>query len=149
MVPKLGPGGPPVYAGPGDPLCMLVLGTPCVCWSWGTPVYAGPGAPLCMLVLGHPCLCWSWGPPVYAGPGDLCVCWSWEKEVTFFIKRGRYGSGGKTCHLAIGGLLVRSHPGYVKVSLSKALNPQLLLTSWSVPGMAANRRWCVNVCANG
>ena len=32
------------------------------------------------------------------------------------------------------------------VSLSKTPNPQLLLRSWLVPCMAANRRWCVNVC---
>ena len=62
---------------------------------------------------------------------------------------GRYGSGGKTCRLAIGGLPVRFHPGRVEVSLSKTPNPQLLLTSWLVPCMAANRRWCVNVCVNG
>ena len=31
---------------------------------------------------------------------------------------------------------------------SKTPNPQLLLTSWLVPSMAANRRWCVNVCVN-
>ena len=42
---------------------------------------------------------------------------------------------------------VRSHPGHVEVSLSKTPNPQL--TSWLLPCMAANRRWCVNVCANG
>ena len=60
-----------------------------------------------------------------------------------------YGSGGKSCRLAVGGLPVRSHPGRVKVSLSKTPNPQLLLTSWLVPCMAANRRWCVNVCVNG
>ena len=52
---------------------------------------------------------------------------------------GRDGSGGKSCHLAVGGLPVRSHPGRVKVSLSKTPNPQLLPTSWLVPGMAANR----------
>ena len=40
------------------------------------------------------------------------------------------------------------HPGRVEVSLSKTPNPQLLLTSWLVPCMAANRRWCVNVCVN-
>ena len=56
----------------------------------------------------------------------------------------RCGSGGKSCRLAVGGLLVRSHPGRVEVSLSKTPNPQLLLTSWLVPCMAANRRWCVN-----
>ena len=53
------------------------------------------------------------------------------------------------CRLAVGGLPVRSHPGRVEVSLSKTPNPQLLLTSWLVPCMAANRRWCVNVCVNG
>ena len=53
------------------------------------------------------------------------------------------------CRLAVGGLPVRSHPGCVEVSLSKTPNPQLLLTSWLVPCMAANRRWCVNVCVNG
>ena len=57
---------------------------------------------------------------------------------------GWYGSGGKTCRRAVGGLPVRSHPGRVEVSLSKIPNPQLLLTSWLVPYMAANRRWCVN-----
>ena len=56
---------------------------------------------------------------------------------------------GKSCRLAVGGLPVRSHPGRVEVSLSKTPNPQLLLTSWLVPCMAANRRWCVNVCVNG
>ena len=61
----------------------------------------------------------------------------------------RYGSGGKSSRLAVGGLPVRSHPGCVEVSLSKTPNPQLLLTSWLVPCMAANRRWCVNVCVNG
>ena len=53
------------------------------------------------------------------------------------------------CRLAVGGLPVRSHPGRVEVSLSKTPNPQLLLTSWLVPCMAANCRWCVNVCVNG
>ena len=62
---------------------------------------------------------------------------------------GRCGSGGKSCRLAVGGLLVQSHPGRVEVSLSKTPNPQLLLTSWLVPCMAANRHWCVNVCVNG
>ena len=61
---------------------------------------------------------------------------------------GRCGSGGKSCCLAVGGLPVRSHPGRFEVSLSKTPNPQLLLTSWLVPCMAANRRWCVNVCVN-
>ena len=53
--------------------------------------------------------------------------------------------GGKSCRLAVGGLQVRSHPGRVEVSLSKTPNPQLLLTSWLVPCMAANRCWCVSV----
>ena len=44
------------------------------------------------------------------------------------------------------GLPVRSHPGRVEVSLSKTPNPRMLLTSWLAPCMAANRRWCVNVC---
>ena len=57
---------------------------------------------------------------------------------------GRYGSGGKSSCLSVGGLPVRSHPGRVEVSLSKTPNPQLLLMSWLVPCMAANRRWCVN-----
>ena len=57
---------------------------------------------------------------------------------------GRYGSGGKSCRLAVGGLPVWSHPGRDKVTLSKTPNPQLLLTSWLVPCMAANCRWCVN-----
>ena len=64
------------------------------------------------------------------------------------VIRERYSSGGKSCCLAVGGSLVRSHPGCVEVSLSKTSNPQLLLTSWLVPCMAANRRWCVNVCVN-
>ena len=63
-------------------------------------------------------------------------------------RRGRCGSGGKSCRLAVGGLQVRSHPGRVEVSLSETPNPRLLLTSWLVPCMAANRRWCVNVCVN-
>ena len=62
---------------------------------------------------------------------------------------GRYGSGGKNSRLAVGGLPVRSHPGRVEVSLSETPNPQLLLMSWLVPCMAANRRWCVSVCVNG
>ena len=61
---------------------------------------------------------------------------------------GRYGSGGKSCRLAVGGLPVRSHPGRVEVSLSKTPNPRLLLKSWLVPCMASNHRWCVNVCVN-
>ena len=60
-------------------------------------------------------------------------------------KWGRCGSG-KSCRLAVGGLPVRSHPVRVEVSLSKTPNPRLLLTSWLVPCMAANRRWCVSVC---
>ena len=56
----------------------------------------------------------------------------------------RYGSGGKSCRLAVGGLPVRSHPGRVEVSLSKTPNPQMFPMSWLVPCMAANRRWCVN-----
>ena len=54
----------------------------------------------------------------------------------------------KSCCLAVGELPVRSHPGRVEVSLSKTPNPQLLLTSWLVPCMAANCCWCVNVCVN-
>ena len=61
----------------------------------------------------------------------------------------RCGSGGKSCRLAVGGLPVRSHPGRVEVSLSETPNPQLFLTSWLVPCMAANRHWCVNVCVDG
>ena len=57
---------------------------------------------------------------------------------------GRCGSGGKSSHLAVGGLPVWSHPGRVEVSLSKTPNPQLLLMSWLVPCMAANRCRCVN-----
>ena len=62
------------------------------------------------------------------------------------LHQGRYGSGGKSCRLPVRGLPFRSHPGRVEVSLSKSPNPQLLLMSWLVPCMAANRRWCVNVC---
>ena len=62
---------------------------------------------------------------------------------------GRYGSGGRAVVLAVEGLPVWSHPGRVEVSLSETPNPQLLLMSWLVPCMAANRRWCVNVCVNG
>ena len=67
----------------------------------------------------------------------------------FFNDMRRYGSGGKSSRLAVGGLSVRSHPGRVEVSLSETPNPQLLLTSWLVPCMAANCHWCVNVCVNG
>ena len=42
------------------------------------------------------------------------------------------------------GCRFKSHPGRVEVSLSETPNPQLLLTSWLVPCMAANRRWCMN-----
>ena len=70
-------------------------------------------------------------------------------SLTEWLIGGRYGSGGKSCRLAVGGLPVRSHPGHVEVSLSKTSNPQLLLMSWLVPCMAANRRWCVNVCVKG
>ena len=73
----------------------------------------------------------------------------WVSIFLFSVGSGRYGSGGKSCRLAVGGLPVRSHPGRVEVSLSKTPNPQLLLTSWLVPCMAANRRWCVNVCVKG
>ena len=45
---------------------------------------------------------------------------------------------------AVGGFPVRSHPGCVEVSLCKTPNPQMFLTNWLVPCMAANRRWCVN-----
>ena len=61
----------------------------------------------------------------------------------------RCGSGSKSSRLAVGGLPVRSHPGRVEVSLSETPNPRLLLTSWLVPCMAANRRWCVSVSMNG
>ena len=69
--------------GPGHPLCMLVLGNPCICWSWGPPcvrwswgppcarwscppppLYAGPGAPLYMLVLGPPWVGNHWIRPL-------------------------------------------------------------------------------------
>ena len=36
----------------------------------------------------------------------------------------------------------------VSVSLSKTPNPQLLLTNWLVPCMAANRCWCVSGSIN-
>ena len=42
----------------------------------------------------------------------------------------------------LGRLPVRSHPGRVEVSLSETPNPQLLLTSWLAPCMAANHH-CV------
>ena len=61
---------------------------------------------------------------------------------------GAVAQGGKSSRLAGGGVLVRSHPGRVEVSLSETPNPRLLLMSWLVPCMAANRRWCVNVCVN-
>ena len=76
---------------------------------------------------------------IWGGGGDMA------QEVRY----GWYGSGGKSCHLAVGGLPVRSHPGRVEVSLSNTPNPQLFLTSWLVPCIATNRRWCVNVCVNG
>ena len=39
--------------------------------------------------------------------------------------------------------------GVSKCPWARHLTPQLLLTSWLAPCMAANRRWCVNVCVNG
>ena len=60
---------------------------------------------------------------------------------------GQYGSGGKSCRLAVRGLPVRSPPGRVEVSLSKTPNPQLLLTGWSVPFNGGQSP--VNVCVNG
>ena len=68
-------------------------------------------------------------------------------EIEIVKQRGvlwQYSSGGKSCRLAVGGLPVRSLPGRVEVSLNKTPNPQLLLMSWLVPCMAADRRWCVN-----
>ena len=62
---------------------------------------------------------------------------------------GRCGSGGRAVVWQSEGCRFDRHPGRVEVSLSKTPNPQLLLTSWLVPCMAANRRWCVNVCVNG
>ena len=38
---------------------------------------------------------------------------------------GRCGSGGKSCHLAVGGLPVQSHAGRDEVSLSKTPNPPI------------------------
>ena len=55
---------------------------------------------------------------------------------------GRCGSGGRA-------VVWQSEGCRFEVSLSKTPNPQLLLTSWLKPCMAANRRWCVNVCVNG
>ena len=52
---------------------------------------------------------------------------------------------GVSC-LAVGGLPVQSHPGHVEASLSKTPNPQLFLSSWLVPCMAANCHWCECVC---
>ena len=88
---------------------------------------------------------------------SICSLWSCSISCFFFLlvtclcspHQGRCSSGGKSSRLAVGGLPVRSHPGRVEVSLSKTPNPQLLLTSWLVPCMAANRRWCVDVCVNG
>ena len=64
------------------------------------------------------------------------------------VQSGRCGSAGKSSHLAVGGLLIQSQPGRVEVSLSKTPNPQLLLRSWLVPCMAANRCcWGINCTA--
>ena len=61
---------------------------------------------------------------------------------------GRYGSGGKSCRLAVGGLPVRSHPGRVEVSLSETPNPRLLLTScWYLAWQPIAVGVC-NVCVN-
>ena len=90
-----------------------------------------------------------------------CVRWLWflyHKLKTYIILMCTeyaasfakwYGSGGKSCCLAVGGLLVRSHPGCVEVSLSKTPNPQLLLMSWLVPCIAANCCECVCEWVNG
>ena len=97
--------------------------------NWGTLVY--------WLWFGN----WEWS--------EHCSSWEPLYACDLWGCMGRCGSGGKSCRLAVGGLPVRSHPGRVEVSLSKTPNPQLLLASWLVPCMAANRRWCVNVCVNG
>ena len=60
--------------------------------------------------------------------------WPWEKNYSCYL----------FCLFFISFYMSTSHPGRVEVSLSKTPNPQLLLTSWLVPCMAANRRWCVN-----
>ena len=65
-----------------------------------------------------------------ANDKDQSSHWNW-KEVGYSSKTmiqsipllGQYGSGGKSSCLAVGGLQVRSHPGYVEVSLSKTPNP--------------------------
>ena len=77
------------------------------------------------------------------------IFWQTIPKIGAIMTWGRCGSGGKSSRLAVGGLPVWSHPGRVEVSLSKTPNPQLLLMSWLVPCMAANRLWCVNVCVNG
>ena len=81
----------------------------------------------------------------------LCLynCHFWWAIWGRYRAKWRYGSGGKSSRLAVGGLPVRSHPGCVEVSLSETPNPRSLLTSWLVPCMAANRRWCVNVWMRG
>ena len=74
-----------------------------------------------------------------------------RRKYTFFYwcsfsRKEKKNSGGKSSRLAVGGLPVRSHPGCVEVSLSKTPSPQLLLTSWLMSCMAANRCLCVSVC---
>ena len=86
-------------------------------------------------------LCLSTLPPDF---WTLISKWNAKFSLIWIEEFGRYGSGGKTCRLAVRALPVWSHPGCVEVSLSKTPNPQLLLTSWLVPCMAAPRRWCVN-----
>ena len=75
--------------------------------------------------------------------GDISPALARDIQGAIWLRTQELSSG------LFGGLPVQSHPGRVEVSLSKTPNPQLLLMSWLVPYMAANCRWCVNVCANG
>ena len=60
----------------------------------------------------------------------------------------QYSSGGKSSRLAVRGLPVRSHPGRVKVSLSKTLTP---IAPDELVGTlhGSQSPLCVNVCVNG
>ena len=79
----------------------------------------------CVLVCYY-CVYW-FAPAVSIG----FICFGFEIHISKPIW-WRFGSGGKSCRLAVGGLPVRSHPGRVEVSQSKTPNPRLLLTSWLV-----------------
>ena len=84
-------------------------------------------------------------------PVDQAVIALTHHQKKSCLQINRLGDVAQEVELSSGSRRVAGsiHPGRVEVSLSKTPNPQLLLTSWLVPCMAANRRWCVNVCVNG